>query len=85
MRTSIGAAKAIRVDDRHRRLARRRIIALPNKEIGKPYADIALAIASELHAEALRIEAFGYDQGSDRRRCGAIRSAKILRGHRRRY
>jgi hypothetical protein len=36
MRTNVGAAKAIHVDDRHRRLARHRMIALPNKEIGNP-------------------------------------------------
>jgi hypothetical protein len=29
----------VRVDDRQRHLARRRIIALPNKEIGNPSAD----------------------------------------------
>ena len=39
MRTSVGAAKAVRVDDRHRRLARHPMIALPNKEIGNPSAD----------------------------------------------
>jgi hypothetical protein len=39
MRTSVGAAKAVRVDDQHRRLARHRMIALPNKEIGNPSAD----------------------------------------------
>jgi hypothetical protein len=39
MRTSVGATKAIPVDDRHRRLARHRMIALPNKEIGNPSGD----------------------------------------------
>jgi hypothetical protein len=39
MRTSVGASKAVRVDDRHRRLARHRMIALPNKEIGNASAD----------------------------------------------
>jgi len=39
MRTSVGTAKAIRVDDRHRRLARHRKAALPNKEIGNPSAE----------------------------------------------
>jgi hypothetical protein len=35
----VGGAKDIHVDDRHRRLARHRIIGLPNKEIGNPSAD----------------------------------------------
>jgi hypothetical protein len=39
MRTSVGATKAIRVDDRHRGLALHRMIALPNKEIGNPSDD----------------------------------------------
>jgi hypothetical protein len=57
MRTSVGAAKAIRVDDRHRRLARHRMIALPNKEIGNPPltgARISVRVLSQTYHVSLK-------------------------------